>query len=81
MMFEPIPNSDKFYQIKFTDEQIQKIRKFITFEVLGEKDGEFVVTCEDDHTATFPNIKDYYSPEEINDVDDDVDNLSDDPDQ
>ena len=80
-MFEPIPNSDKFYQIKFTDEQIQKIRKFITFEVLGEKDGEFVVTCEDDYTATFPNIKDYYSPEEIYDADDDVDNLSDDKDQ
>jgi len=81
VMFEPKPNSDEFFQVKFTEEQVKKVRDFIAHEVLGVKDGEFVVTCEDDHRVTFPNIKDYYSPEEINDGDDDVDNPSDDQDQ
>lgn len=71
LFMETKPMTDNFMQMMFTVDQMKKILDFISGEVLGRTNNDFVVTCNDDHEYTFNNIKTHYTQEELDDTEED----------
>lgn len=66
VLFEVEPLSDHFHQIVFTEEQILKIQKFISKEILGEdeKNG-FTIMDAPGVCLKLPNSRSWFSQREI----------------
>lgn len=66
VLFEVDPVSDHYHQIMFTEDQLKKVQKFISAEILKEdKDGNFSIPAADNVCVHLPNSRDHYSQEEI----------------
>jgi hypothetical protein len=69
IFMEQKPCTDKFEQIMFTEENYFKVLNFM--KTLMPKDKEdpntFIVTTDDKKNHKFPEIKEYFTPEEMSD--------------
>lgn len=65
LFVESKPNSDKFYQLILSPEQIKNIHNFVGDIFTTEDNVNIELLVDDNKKYNFPNIRDEYSLEEI----------------
>lgn len=67
VFMETVSLSDHFEQIMLTHDQLRQVTDSILQQLPHSEDGGFVVTTNEDHSYSFPDIPDSYSLKEIED--------------